>query len=481
MCGVASTVWATSSECDSPTHPLYTTGRAALQVNVFSSVAGNNNSEGHAQNAKKNASRLTAVDQPAATYLQYLAIYTIQVGREWIIDLQTNIFVLPNLWTKREVLVICISRGQLLGFFSWLLDNGQVWSFMCNLNPSSTIRLSLAAMKVWGLQTQDVCKIGLHNTIKLEGCFSVPNVWTSSLEYSQVATWSASVDLSAEATLFQSLRCPEEYYNVHPEVDFVGVVCYARISAIQLWNSENSVSPLEQCEACGPTLPNPGASQLIIVKSWYFPTCQVRVVRFYVSWLPPPAASCRLMPPPAAFRLLRTSTARIHAKCSLPDLNRENPRQVFPAGPQPRPSTPSVPCRTSTATIHTQCSLPDLNRENPRQVFPAGPHPPERMPKDMPDRMPDRTSDRVPDRMSEDMPDRMSEDMPDRMSEDMTDRMSADMPDRMSEDTPDRMSEDMPDRMSDRMPDRMSEDMPDRMSEDMPDGMPDRYARRYAR
>lgn len=33
-----------------------------------------------------------------------------------------------------------------------------------------------------------------------------------------------------------------EYYNVHPEVDFVGVVCYARISAIQLWNSENSVS-----------------------------------------------------------------------------------------------------------------------------------------------------------------------------------------------------------------------------------------------
>ena len=58
----------------------------------------------------------------------------------------------------------------------------------------------------------------------------------------------------------------------------------------------------------------------------------------------------------------RTSTARIHAKCSLRDLNRENPRQVFPAGTQPRESTPSVPCRTSTATIHAQCSLPDLNR-----------------------------------------------------------------------------------------------------------------------
>ena len=60
---------------------------------------------------------------------------------------------------------------------------------------------------------------------------------------------------------------------------------------------------------------------------------------------------------------------------------------VFSAGPQPRPSTPSevrqgtlgvdirgVPCRTSTTTIHAQCSLPDLNREYPRQVFPAGPH-----------------------------------------------------------------------------------------------------------
>ena len=37
-------------------------------------------------------------------------------------------------------------------------------------------------------------------------------------------------------------------------------------------------------------------------------------------------------------------------------------------------TTPSVPCRTSTTTIHAQCSLPDLNREYPRQVFPAGPH-----------------------------------------------------------------------------------------------------------
>ena len=139
-----------------------------------------------------------------------------------------------------------------------------------------------------------------------------------------------------------------------------------------------------------------------------FPTCQVRVVRFYVSCLlllPPPAASCLVMPPASSSSSLsssssssncdprstvfsagpqprpsppsvpcRTSTTTIHAQCSLPDLNREYPRPVFPAGPQPRPSPPSVPCRTSTTTIHAQCSLPDLNREYPRQVFPAGPH-----------------------------------------------------------------------------------------------------------
>ena len=102
----------------------------------------------------------------------------------------------------------------------------------------------------------------------------------------------------------------------------------------------------------------------------YFPACQVRVVRFYVSCLallllssPPPlvvlllslSSSSRCPPrPPAQLRLAihsvlcRTSTTTIHAQCSLPDLNHDHPRPVFPAGPQPRVSTPSVPCRTST-------------------------------------------------------------------------------------------------------------------------------------
>ena len=145
----------------------------------------------------------------------------------------------------------------------------------------------------------------------------------------------------------------------------------------------------------------------IYIYIYLFPTCQVRVVRFYVSCLLLPSApafrSCLPLPPPAssssssssssncdlrstAFPAgpqprpsppsvpCRTSTTTIHAQCSLPDLNQGHPRPVFPAGPQPRPSPPSVPCRTSTTTIHAQCSLPDLNREYPRQVFPAGPH-----------------------------------------------------------------------------------------------------------
>ena len=91
------------------------------------------------------------------------------------------------------------------------------------------------------------------------------------------------------------------------------------------------------------------------------------------------SSSCRLLPPASSSSSLSSlsssSTASIHAKCSLPDLNHDHPRRVFPAGPQPRPSTPSVPCRTSTASIHAQCSLPDLNREYPCQVFPAGPQP----------------------------------------------------------------------------------------------------------
>ena len=101
----------------------------------------------------------------------------------------------------------------------------------------------------------------------------------------------------------------------------------------------------------------------------------------------PPCHPCRPCRPRRPRRPRPTATR--DPQCSLPDLNHDHPRPVFPAGPQPRPSTPSVPCRTSTTTIHAQvpcrtstttipaqCSLPDLNHDHPRPVFPAGPQPP---------------------------------------------------------------------------------------------------------
>ena len=108
----------------------------------------------------------------------------------------------------------------------------------------------------------------------------------------------------------------------------------------------------------------------------FFPTCQVRVVRFYVSCL----VLLLLVLLLSLSSSSSCSTATRDPQCSLSDLNHDHPRPVFPAGPQPRPSTPSVPCRTSTTTIHAQCSLPDLNHDHPRPVFPAGPQPRVSMP-----------------------------------------------------------------------------------------------------
>ena len=121
----------------------------------------------------------------------------------------------------------------------------------------------------------------------------------------------------------------------------------------------------------------------------YFPTCQVRVVRFYVSCL------------------LLLSSHLLSSSSSPPPPAQPRPSTtVVSVGPQPRPSfsvfpagtstttitasvpcrtstttiTASVPCRTSTAGIPAQCSLPDLNHDHPRPVFPAGPQPRVSMP-----------------------------------------------------------------------------------------------------
>ena len=121
-----------------------------------------------------------------------------------------------------------------------------------------------------------------------------------------------------------------------------------------------------------------------IIISCFFPTCQVRVVRFYVSCFLLVLVLLLLLPLLVLLLLLLSSlllsSPRLLSSCSLPDFNHDHPRPVCPAGPQPRPSTPSVPCRTSTASIRAQCSLPDLNHDHPRPVFPAGPQPRGSMP-----------------------------------------------------------------------------------------------------
>ena len=118
-----------------------------------------------------------------------------------------------------------------------------------------------------------------------------------------------------------------------------------------------------------------------------FPTCQVRVVRFYVS--------C-----PASGSSSSSSAS---------------------AGPEQKAQDQSDPRQTSTASARSQCSLPDPNSKLRIRVFPAGPQP-QRISEDIPDRsqmnecqkicqihMPERMSDRMPNKVPEEMAERMSE------------------------------------------------------------------------
>ena len=92
-----------------------------------------------------------------------------------------------------------------------------------------------------------------------------------------------------------------------------------------------------------------------------FPTCQVRVVRFYVSHFSSSFSafssfsfsSCR--PPPG-----RISTAILWVQCGVLDPNRDPASAVWRAGPQPRSCEFSVACRTPTVISWVQCCVPDL-------------------------------------------------------------------------------------------------------------------------
>ena len=101
----------------------------------------------------------------------------------------------------------------------------------------------------------------------------------------------------------------------------------------------------------------------------FFPTCQVRVVRFFVSCPPPPPLFLLLLflPLHLVVYLLR--------QCDVPDLNHDLVSSVWRAGPQPRSCEFSVACRTPTAILWVQCGLPDPNREHVSSVWRAGPQP----------------------------------------------------------------------------------------------------------
>ena len=110
----------------------------------------------------------------------------------------------------------------------------------------------------------------------------------------------------------------------------------------------------------------------------------------------------------------RTSTTTIPAQCSLPDLNHDHPRPVFPAGPQPGVSTPSVPCRTSCRKIKCQIECQKICQVECQKICQkiCQIDVPEDIPEDMPDRMPDRMPEDMSEYMPEDMPDRMPDRMP---------------------------------------------------------------------
>ena len=112
---------------------------------------------------------------------------------------------------------------------------------------------------------------------------------------------------------------------------------------------------------------NPGLTLISL-----FPTCQVRVVRFYQSCSPPPPPPPLPPPPPHPpppprspdpCGHSRTSTASSRSQWAQPDLHRE---LQIPVG---------------TATSRSQWALPDLNRDFQIAVGTAGPQP----------RLPDRS------------------------------------------------------------------------------------------
>ena len=95
---------------------------------------------------------------------------------------------------------------------------------------------------------------------------------------------------------------------------------------------------------------------------FFFPTCQVRVVRFYVSLFSSSSSS-------SSFSSFSSASSSVSLSC------RESVCSVWHVGPQLRSCEFSVACRTPTAILRVQCGMPDPNRDPASSVWRPGPQP----------------------------------------------------------------------------------------------------------
>ena len=115
----------------------------------------------------------------------------------------------------------------------------------------------------------------------------------------------------------------------------------------------------------------------------FSPTCQVRVVRFYVRSTPaaPQLQVLDRSGPPGPEQAqdqsgpcrAYSSTASARSQWSPPDPNSKPRIRVVPAGNEQQALDHSGPCRTSTASARSQWSPPDANSKLKIRVVPTGP------------------------------------------------------------------------------------------------------------
>ena len=157
-----------------------------------------------------------------------------------------------------------------------------------------------------------------------------------------------------------------------------------------------------------------------------FPTCQVRVVRFYVSML-------------VLVLLVLVPSSHDHLLSAFPA---GPPRSVFLAGPQP---TERMPERMSEKYVRKSVrkhAIKNVTKYVRKKVR-----------KDMSQNMLEKNVRNQSESMSENISERISEDMSEDLSERRLERMSENMSERISED----MSEDLSERRLERMSEDMSE------------------------